>query len=461
MSKEKVSTAPAGSLQEANVDVAFTEKLAYGAGNFSYSIVWLPILTFMNFFWTDVCHIPAATVGIFLTVSKLWDAINDPFIANLEDRTNTKMGRYRPWMWTWIGVVIFFVLTFTKLEGVSQTVQNIWSFVMYFILVVFYTTYEMSHVSLMSAMTTNYGCRNKLASYRMVFSNVSGVFLTSIFMWMVGKFGQNNPGTGYTIACIVLSVVAIPFFLWCFYGTKERVSPAVAPKASFGEALKVVLKCKPAIVLTVAHCCWGITGGVLSAVRQYFWFYNVGDEAGFSVAMTVWLVGMAVGSFVANWVIGRFNNKRTACIGVWTFTGVMLIVMNFIPIVQNSVILFHALWFLEGTLGMIGFTGIYSMVADVVEYEQARSGSRNSAVIFAVTNFAMKAGQALVVGIFNFIVGAQGYVPGVAQNEAVLNTFNAGMHIVPGVFFLLGAFAYTFYNIDKKSHEENLAALSQ
>ena len=143
--------------------------------------------------------IPAATAGIFLTVSKLWDAFNDPVIGSFEDRVQYTVWPLPPWLWTWIGIVIFFVLTFTKLEGVSQLTQNIFSFVMYCLLIIFYTTYEMAHVSLMSVMTTNYGCRSKLASYRMTFSNVSGVFLASIFMGLVAYFGTESQG--YRLHC--------------------------------------------------------------------------------------------------------------------------------------------------------------------------------------------------------------------------------------------------------------------
>ncbi len=459
MSKER-TTAPKGKLNaDTNVNLSVAQKLAYGSGNFSYSIVWLPILSFLNFFWTDVVMIPAATAGIFLMVSKLWDAVNDPIIASIEDRSNSKHGRYRPWLWAWIGIIVFFILTFTKLEGVSQTFQTIFSFVMYAILVIFYTTYEMAHVSLMSVITTNYKCRGKLAAYRMTFSNVSGVFLASIFMGLVAKFGRENPGTGYIVASVVLSIVAIPFFLWCFYGTKERVSPDIAPKVPLGEALKAVFKCKPALILAGAHACWGITGGALSAVRQYFFVYNAGNGGMFTVSLTVWLAGMAVGSWAANWLIGMFKNKRTVAIYLWGFIGVMLLVMEFVPIIEYSVVLFHVLWFIEGALGCVGFTALFAMVPDVVEYEQARNGTRSSACIFACINFAMKAGQAIVVGVLNLVMSAVGYVAGAEQNSAVLGTFNAGMHLVPAIFFFLGAFLFYFYRIDKNNHEASLEKL--
>ena len=403
--------------------------------------------------------IPAATAGIFLTVSKLWDAFNDPVIGSFEDRCNTRFGRYRPWLWTWIGIVIFFVLTFTKLEGVSQLTQNIFSFVMYCLLIIFYTTYEMAHVSLMSVMTTNYGCRSKLASYRMTFSNVSGVFLASIFMGLVAYFGTESQGTGYIVACVVLSVVAIPFFLWCFFGTKERVKPEPGPKTTMITAFKTVLHCKPALILAIAHMCWGITGGALSAARQYFYVYYIGDAAMFTVGLTTWLAGMAVGSWAANWLVGLFKSKRTIAVILWGITGVMLLLMNVIPVYEYSMLAFHVMWFLEGAMGCVGFTALFAMVPDVVEYEQERGGGRTSASIYSIINFAMKAGQAIVIGILNLVMGALGYVPNIVQNEAVLATLNAGMHAVPGVFFIIGAILFYFYKIDRSSHEASLAKL--
>lgn len=446
---------------EADINLGIPEKLAYGAGNFSYSIVWLPILSFLNFFWTDVAMIPAATAGIFLMISKLWDAINDPIIGNIEDHSNSRHGKYRPWLWTWIGIVIFFVLTFTKLDGASTMVQTIFSFIMYFLLVVFYTTYEMSHVSLMSVMTTNYECRSKLASYRMTFSNVSGVFLTSVFMGLVGYFGADNVGHGYIIACIIIAIVAIPFFLWCYFGTKERVVAPEAPKVPLLQALKAFIKCKPAVILALAHACWGICGGALSAARQYYFVYNVGDESLFTVAMTTWLAGMAVGSWAANWLIGLFKNKRTASIITWGITGIMLLVMQFADFASINMTLYLALWFVEGALGCVGFTAIFAMVPDVVEYEQARNGDRSSASFYACINFAMKAGQAIVIGVINLAMQGAGYVAGAVQNAAVLNVFNCSMHLVPAIFFLIGAVLFWFYRIDRSTHEAHLAELEK
>lgn len=457
--KEKEQTASRTSTlnSDANVNLSIKQKLAYGSGNFSYSIVWLPIMSFLNFFWTDVAMIPAATAGIFLMLSKAWDAINDPIIGNIEDHSNSKHGRYRPWLWTWVGIVVFFILTFTKIPGASPTVQTIFSFVMYAILVVFYTTYEMAHVSLASVLTTNYECRSKLASYRMTFSNISGIIVSSLFMVIVAKFA--NPGTGYVVSCVVWSIVAIPFFLWCFYGTKERVKLENVPKIPLKESVAAFFKCKPAIILAVAHMCWGIAGGVLSAVRQYYFTYNLGDGSMFVTAMTVWMVGMSVGSWGANWFIGAFKSKRTAGMVAWGINGVMLAIMFFVPVASYSMTLFHVLWGIEGALGMMGFTAIYAMVPDVIEYEQTRNGARSSAAIFSFINFAFKLAQAIVVGVFNIVMGAMGYVAGVAQSESVLNLFNVGMHLLPGIGFIVGAIVYYFYKIDKDSHEADLNKL--
>lgn len=457
--KEKEQTAQAKGVLNKDADVALSvrEKLAYGSGNFSYSIVWLPIMSFLNFFWTDVAMVPAAAAGVFLMVSKIWDAINDPIIGSIEDHSNGKFGRYRTWLWTWIGIVVFFVLTFTKLPGVSQGVQTAFSFAMYFILVVFYTTYEMAHVSLASVMTTNYEARGKLASYRMVFSNVSGIIVSGLFMVIVARF--TNVGTGYIVSCLVWVLVSIPFFLWCFYGTKERVKLDDVPKVPLGEAIKAFFHCKPAIILACAHMCWGIAGGVLSAVRQYYFTYNLGDGSMFGTAMTIWMVGMAIGAFAANWFLGMFKSKRTAGMVAWGIIGIVLIVMFVVPVYEYSHTLFHILWCCEGAFGMVGFTAIYAMVPDVVEYEQSKNGARSSAAIFSFINFAFKFAQAVVVGVFNIVMGAMGYVAGSAQNDSVLNLFNVGMHLLPGIAFILGAVIYYFYKIDRDSHEADLSRL--
>ncbi|MDR2486601.1 MAG: MFS transporter, partial [Clostridiales Family XIII bacterium] len=130
------------SVEEANVRLNFLQRLPFFMGTFGGSFVIITILSMLSFYWTDVMHIDPAMVSAFLLITKLWDAVNDPIIGYIADRTQTKAGRYRPWLLMCIPTSVFGLLTFVRLPGVSDSGAAWFSMIMYFVYVLSATCVE-------------------------------------------------------------------------------------------------------------------------------------------------------------------------------------------------------------------------------------------------------------------------------------------------------------------------------
>ncbi len=459
MSNEPAATGKINA--EAHYKVKLPEILAYGSGNYAYCVVWLPLLSFLNYFWTDIVMIPAAVVGTFMLVVRIWDAINDPIIGNIEDRSLGKHGKYRPWIWTWIGIVIFFVLCFTKLPFGSQTAKNVFAFAMYFLLVVFYTTYEMAHVSLMNVATTDFDSRSMMTVSRQTFSNFSGIIGAALFMKIAMQAA--DPAIGYRNAAMVLAATAIPFFIWCFFGTKERVRPDVAPKEPLGHAIGAFFKCKPVILLCLGMMCWGFGNGINGAVNQYYFVYNVGAGDAYGNVMTWSMIGMFASGFAAAWLQPKFKNKGKFGQLGGLLAAITWLILFLIPAstFAANVKLYYAIRFFQGFFGNFYLCAHFGSVPDVIEYEQVHNGNRSAGTFFALINFGFKAAQAIGSSVANFILSGMGYVPGAEQSPALLRFFNIGAHLSQAIFCLIIFLLLFGYKIDRDSHQQMVKDLSE
>ncbi|SEJ29439.1 MFS/sugar transport protein [Propionispira arboris] len=200
------------------------KKLSYATGDFANNFSWALVSSYLMFFWTDVVMIPAALCGTFMLVSKLWDAILDLVVGILADHTKSKWGHYRPWiLFACIPMLIVNVLCFTTLTGESLIIKACYSAACYFILVTLYACVNNPYSALPAALTLDGDTRSSLASYRMTAAFVATLVLSQAMLPLVNWMGQGNPATGFFYAAFIFSALAFPFYLFCFFNTREVV----------------------------------------------------------------------------------------------------------------------------------------------------------------------------------------------------------------------------------------------
>ena len=449
------------SLEAAKVTLSNKERFFFTCGVIGMIVPFNLPLGYLTFFWTDVALIPASIVGTFLMVCKIWDAINDPIIGSLADRTNSPKGRYRLWMIP-AGILsnITVLMIFISIPGVSKTVQYVYYFVSYFIQVAAFTALELPHLSMMTTLTTDYKERGILTSWRQTGSQITMTIIAAAYIPMTVFLFPGNRQMGYFVTTLIFVLVSAPFYFMCSYGVKERYIPPVEEKIPFRENFKCFKGNLPLLMVMGAHFTHGLKAG-MGGAGMYFWTYVAGDILYAAVNATFMSVGSILGAVLMGLVINKYPNKRNIAIASWALSAVIGVLMFFIPVgTASGRMMFNVVSLINGAIGFTGFVCLFSMVPDVSEYTMARYGLRASGFIFAVFNFCFKFAISFGQGILGWVMGSMGYVPNQAQPESLINLFHLLMTVVPGCITAIGIIFLVGFKINKDTHEELLKTLS-
>lgn len=213
------------------------EKIGYGLGDAGGTVITCLIMNFLTFFYTDVFGLTPALVGTLFIALRVFDAISDPVMGVIADRTQSRWGRFRPWqLWIAIPIGIIGILTFTVPDA-SMGVKIAWAFGTYLLLSVGYTAINVPYCALINTMTTRHNEVISCQSWRFVLCGVAGFLVSVGLPWMVDLFGQGNAARGYQLGVGVLCAIAVVMFLCCFFWVRERVPLSTMGKFTLREHL--------------------------------------------------------------------------------------------------------------------------------------------------------------------------------------------------------------------------------
>lgn len=438
------------------------KKIGYACGDFACNMSWSLISAYLMFFYTDVALLNGATVAIIMFISKFWDAVNDPIVGSLADRTNSRWGRYRPWViFSFIPMLIFNVLTFTTNLEWSQSFRTVWGLGMYFILVLLYTMVNVTYSAMPATLTRDTETRSALSSYRMTGAFLAMTVLSFATLRIVEATGGG--AVGFQKAAIIFSVIAAPFFVITILSTKEvvTVDMSKSEKTSMLSQFKVLKGNWPVIQLAIAYGGWGIISGG-QTFRVYYCTYNAANELLYSNTQTLQSVMGMIGAFSVSYLVKRVKNKGT--LGGWAFALIALgsIVSFFLPITTSFGV---AAYYVTNAVIGIG-TGmmlgnVFGMMPDTAEYTYHRYGVYCAGFLSTFINFMLKIGQALSMAAAPLVLEMLGYIPNATQSEPVLFAMNFGCHMFVGICSVVCAIALFSYKLDKASYEKIVAELRE
>jgi GPH family glycoside/pentoside/hexuronide:cation symporter len=205
--------------------ISTREKISYGLGDTASNIVFQVVINFMLIFYTDVFGISAAAVGTLFLVVRVFDAVTDPLMGGLADRTQTRWGRYRPYLlWVAVPYGVLAVLAFTT-PDLSDSGKLIYAYITYALLMTAYTAINIPYSALGGVMSAEPAQRASIQSWRFALAMVGGALVTASVWPMVDYFGDGDKAKGFQMAMVVLSTVAVICFIVCFKFTKERIKP--------------------------------------------------------------------------------------------------------------------------------------------------------------------------------------------------------------------------------------------
>ena len=439
-----------------------SEKIGYGLGDMSSSMFWKIFSYYLPIFYSDVFGLKPVHAATLLLVTKLYDAVSDPVMGLIADRTETKWGRYRPYLlWMAIPFAVIGILSF-YVPNTTYTLKHVYAYVMYILMMTAYTAVNVPYGAMLGVVTEDSREKSVFSSFRMFFAYIGSFVAMGIF-WLfersviggtnaAGKVvkgvGDADPLQWTGIVAIVAALCAVLFFL-TFLLTREHVH--VEKKSGDGASIRADLKALGSngpwwLLLGAAIgqlLCLSIRGGAAA-----YYFANILGANIFltcAVYLTIGEIGQMAGVSLAVPLSGRFG-KRNTFIGALAVAAALSCAVWFLPPTTAGV---WGLVVLQVLISLaFGVTAplTWSMFADVADYSEYTHGTASTGLIFSSSSMAQKFGGALGGFLLLALLGAFGYDKDLAaQAPQTLSAIKAMMSFIPAVGALLGILCLSFY----------------
>jgi sugar (glycoside-pentoside-hexuronide) transporter len=433
------------------------EKLAYGLGDSAANLIGASQATFLLFFYTDVFGISAMTAGGILLASRVVDAVSDPLVAAIADRTTTRWGRYRPWLlWTAIPLAAALVLCFTT-PNLSATGKLVWAIVTYNVLMIMYAANNIPYCALSGVMTSDTNERTNLASWRFLCAMAATLVVNVFTLDLVERFGRGNTPLGYQLAMLLWGLVAIVSFITTFAFTRERVAPDPKVRSSLRQDLADLAGNGPWIALFVLAALIHVQLALRSgATLYYFEHYQQAPRLtpwinNFGLFNGIGLVAVMVGVVFSNPISKRIGKRKTfqICLLISAF-----LMASFAWLPRDSTYGLFSLLILMQLAFAPTIPLLWAMMADVADYGEWKTGRRSTALAFASIVFGLKLGFGVGGWLNGSLLDWANYTAGSEESESALRMIVLLISILPASALLLGFVALWFYGIDKQLEHE-------
>lgn len=432
-------------MKSTNDRVGFIEKVGYGFGDTASNFYFQMFMIYLTFFYTDVFGISPAAVGTMFAVTRIWDTFNDPIMGIIADRTNSKWGKFRPYLiWIVIPLAVIGVLTFTTPE-ISDTGKLIWAYVMYTLMMMAYTAINIPYSALMGVISPNSLVRTSVSSYRFILA-MAGTFVIQLATRpMVKFFGQGNEQKGFQMAMVVYGIAAIILFVITFVTTKERVRPPREQKSNLKEDLKDLFKNKPWLILFIIGIFTLSYLSIRMASIVYYFKYYIGNEDLASYFLGFGTVGVIIGIALTEPLAKRFG-KRNLYMFLMGLTAIVTAAFYLLP--KEQIVAIFALHFIISMV--MGPTAplVWAMYADTADYSEWKWGRRATGLVFSAATFAQKFGWTIGGAIGGWLLAYFGFQANVEQTAEAQNGIRLMISVVPAIWAVLSTIAVWFYKLD-------------
>jgi Na+/melibiose symporter-like transporter len=470
--------------------LSFVEKAGYSLGDGAANFVFMTMILFQLNFYTDTLGIAAAFAGSLLLLGRFWDAFFDPMMGVIADRTNTRWGKFRPWvLWTAIPWGVVMVLAYTT-PNLGTVGKMVYACATNILLMTLYSANNTPYSALTGVMTGDVNERTTLSSYRFVSAMIAQLIVGGFTLPLVAKFGHGNNAKGWQMTMALWASICVVLFVITFLTTRERIVPDPNQKMSVRADFGDLVKNGPWIamfVLTLTHfCVVAMRGGTTLYYFQYYvdkarlfdflsglgltatvagatsgmWhsFLNTFGlivdpdksnvpSVGFGLFTMFSQVVTVAGVLCSAYLSRRFGKKSVAITG---FSVTTIFMMMFIFLPRDAVGSLFLLEFLRALSYAPTIPLIWAMFADVVDYGEWRTGRRTTGVIYATILFGLKAGLSLGGAIAGWLLSGYGYQPNVVQSASALQGIRMTISVYPAIFFGIVILCLTRYKISKK-----------
>ena len=438
--------------------LTFKNYFVYGMGNFASQLSWTMVGTYLSIFYTDVFGLGVGAVAMLMLVAKIWDGINDPMMGTLMERTHTKWGRFRPYIFAGAPLlVVFTILTFTVPEF-GGTGKLVYAYSTYIGLGMAYTVTNVPYTALPAVMTRDPKEINKLNAAQMMGMTIGQIVLNLFVLKLVLWIGKGDQVAGYRGTAAVLALIALPMFWAVAIMSKERITTKKESQGKISDGLKLIFKNKNLLcaIMYSFFNMFGILGRISVAV--FFYMHCVQNFALISVFM---MMQMAVGTLVMPFApafVSKFGRRNAAIISM-IIQGASLVLLYFGP--SANIPFNFVCMILYGTGYIAGPCGS-GMIVDAIDDFDDKYGVRNDGMAFSFNGTGIKVATAIANSVFLLVMGAYGYAGGAEITPHVQDGINLAANLLPGVVFFIGIIPLMLYDLDKPGYmdtvRERLAA---
>jgi len=460
--------------------ISMREKIGFSLGDGAANFIFQTIMLLQLSFYTDSFGISAAAAGWLFLVARLFGAVADPVFGALADRTNTRWGKFRPWiLFTAVPFGIIGFLAFTT-PDFGPSGKLIYAYITYILLMLVYSANNVPYAALSGVITGNMAERNSLSSVRFIVVTLATLAIQGFTLPMVNHFGQGNSAKGYQITMGIFSVLAVIFFLITFFTTKERIVPAPEQKTPLKQDIADLLKNRPWLIMFLVFIVMFIFLGIRNSILLYYFKYYLDKDSMVSLLETVnkglfgligklgllgasadiagntfsiinifsqliTIVGLAFSRPLAN----RFGKRD-----VFRYGLIMCVVLSasfiFIPPQGVALTLILQLLF-QFTWGVAAMSLPWAMMADVADFSEWKNNRRATAITFAGIIIGLKVGLAIGGAMAGSLLNMYGYVANVEQTPHARLGIRMITSVWPAAFLAIGIVLLFFYQINKSA----------
>ncbi|MGG3572956.1 glycoside-pentoside-hexuronide (GPH):cation symporter [Bacillus gobiensis] len=438
--------------------LSWFERIGYGLGDMSYNIVFQFVNAYLLFYYTDVGGIQPAVIATLFLVVRVLDAMFDPIMGVIMDKTSTRWGKARPYLlWSSLPLALFLFLCFTT-PSFGPTGNTVYAYITYILLGMAFSMQTIPVNSLTGRITNNVQERTILTTTRMILVYIGILLSISCATPLATAFGGENQSFGFQMTALVYAIVSIILNLFSFSTVRERIVPKKSKKQGIKMTLSLLFKNKPLLILVSSFLAFAIGFNIKLSTMVYYFTYNI-DQKELVFLGTVLFFGAAL---ISNLFIPAFSEKWgrknvmiiSAAISLITYVG-----LHFTP--YSSVTLIFIWLFTSGFFTTPLNTLAWGMIADCVDYAEWKAGVRADGVVISSMSFTNKLGVALAGSFSAIYLGISGYVPNVDQTVASLNAIKNMNALIPGLFILLSIIIICFYPLSEKRYKKMISDLEK
>lgn len=447
----------------------FWTKLAYGAGDLGPAICANIQVFFLLYFFTNVAGLSASIAGSILMIGKISDAVNDPIIGVMSDRTVHPWGRRYPWMV--FGAIPFGILFF--LQWIVPTTNQSFLFWYYVVIAVLfniaYTIVNLPYAALTPELTQDFHERTSLNSFRFAFS-IGGSILSLVIAQLIFSIFKDNPIQQYLVLGIVCAIIAVLPIYWCFFGTRDRAVSNNTKKEEYNntnlsivEQIRIAFSNRPFLFVIGVYLCSWLGVQLTASILPYFVIYWMQLPEGTFPQVAIAVQGTAlIMLFVWSFVSKKVGKKAVYFMGICLW----IIAQGGLFFTQpGQVGLMYFLAVIAGFGVSTAYLVPWSMIPDVIDLDELNTGQRREGIFYSFMVFLQKIALAIglfLVGVALDIAGFIETIPGETpptQPDSALLAVRIAIAPLPTIFLIVGLLLAYFYPITREVHNEILLKL--